>query len=90
MKEQSDQSSVKSYVGMVSVVQSMDARATLSQLQTSTVIPQFSHPGNCPYRRSFLFLKRAQFVTGENPEKAVSEECRVELDGYREPFQLEN
>lgn len=66
---------------MVSVVQSRDARATLSQLQTSTVIPQFSHPDYCPYRGRSFFLKRTQFVTDKNPEKAMSEKCRLELDG---------
>lgn len=43
---QPDQNSVKSSVDVVSIVRSVDARATLSQLQNNTVIPQFDHPDN--------------------------------------------
>lgn len=90
MKEQLDESNVKSCVEMVSVVQSMHARTTLSQLQTSTAIPQFSHPDNCPHRGRSFFLKRTQLVTDKNIEEAMSEKCRLELDGHRQCFQLRN
>lgn len=81
MKEQPDQRNVKKNISicvqMVSVVQSMHARATLSQVWTSTVIPQFTHPDNCPYSGRSFFLRRTQFLKDKNPEKNNVREAQV-------------